>query len=205
MHRHFEEAFLKIAEISQSMLHPLQAFGSWETMNQMSEATYQTCFWCPLVQVALQQSECYAVRAAALQFVAVAMSMSSACTAKEAHEPRSPSLPDSNRSSPRGMLSSEQELPSDLSDTHDIDGLSLDDMPVPRGRITRTALAGPLRLQSDFALQYYTQDIWDFGIEQLLLQGSFWEQMPALLQVGVLIVVTGMGQLHEISDHVLCT
>ena len=48
---------------------------------------------------------------------------------------------------------------------------------------SRTGLAGPLMLQSSFAAQFYTQDIWDFGIEQLLLQGSFWEQLLPLLQV----------------------
>lgn len=44
--------------------------------------------------------------------------------------------------------------------------------------------AAPLFLQSDFAARQYTQGIWDFGVEQLLLQGSFWEQLPDLLQVG---------------------
>ena len=44
-------------------------------------------------------------------------------------------------------------------------------------------LAGPLFLQSEFAARQYTQDIWDFGVEQLLLQGSFWEQLPEMLQV----------------------
>ncbi len=44
--------------------------------------------------------------------------------------------------------------------------------------------ASPLFLQSNFAARQYTQGIWDFGVEQLLLQGSFWEQLPDLLQVG---------------------
>ena len=33
--------------------------------------------------------------------------------------------------------------------------------------------------------QHFGQDVWDFGVEQLLLQGTFWGQVPALLQVGV--------------------
>ena len=33
--------------------------------------------------------------------------------------------------------------------------------------------------------QHFGQDVWDFGVEQLLLQGPFWGQVPALLQVGV--------------------
>ena len=32
--------------------------------------------------------------------------------------------------------------------------------------------------------RHFGQDVWDFGVEQLLLQGTFWEQVPALLQVG---------------------
>lgn len=48
---------------------------------------------------------------------------------------------------------------------------------------SRAHLAGPLMLQSSFAAQYYTQGVWDFGIEQLLLQDSFWDQLLSLLQV----------------------
>ncbi len=43
--------------------------------------------------------------------------------------------------------------------------------------------AGPLFLQSEFAARHYTQGIWDFGAEQVLLHGSFWDQLPNLLQV----------------------
>lgn len=49
--------------------------------------------------------------------------------------------------------------------------------------LTGTSLAGPFFLQSDFGARQYAQGVWDFGVEQLLLQGSFWEQVPSLLQV----------------------
>ena len=50
----------------------------------------------------------------------------------------------------------------------------------PRGWQSQQGFAGPLMLQSGFAAGQYRQDIWDFGVEQLLLQGAFWEQLSSL-------------------------
>lgn len=162
------------------------------------------------LQVALQPSECHAVRAAALRFLAIAMTMSTAPAAKEAHEIKALALLDSNSASSERLLSKEQWVQSDMPNPEELNRVCLDDLPEPKSKMhiedndsfplddvrgpqgragsvwpfsTSAALAGPLMLQSDFAAQYYTQDIWDFGIEQLLLQGSFWERLPHMLQV----------------------
>ena len=147
---------------------------------------------CAPLQVALQQDECYAVRAAALQFLAVAMAVSSADAASEAHPDRHRSLAVRvSNSSPTAQpaVSADPRFQPDMTDSQE-DEASMHAMPGSRLRApsaradgSRAALAGPLMLQSSFAAQYYTQDIWDFGIEQLLLQDSFWEQLLSLLQV----------------------
>ena len=144
--------------------------------------------------MALHKGECLAVRAAALRFLAVAMTVSSSQAAEEAqvapsHQPQ----PDSPPGSPSSLHLAAPDKDSQQPDS-------------PVG-LTETALAqlalapsdggghgsgepwhsrgpaGPLFLQSDFGARQYTQGIWDFGVEQLLLQGSFWEQVPTLLQV----------------------
>ena len=135
------------------------------------------------------------MRAAALHFLSVAMAVSSSQAAQEAQlvpfhqqEPGSPSPCSPHLSVPR--QASEQayspvgltagalaEL--ELEPTDDDGGVQLQAMP----RQSRSGLAGPLLLQSDFGARQYSQGVWDFGVEHLLLQGSFWEQVPSLLQV----------------------
>lgn len=137
----------------------------------------------------MQQDECYAVRAAALRFLAVVMTASSFDAACEA-DPHLSSLPHNSSDTPpqHTVLAADARFQPDMT-KEEAEALSSQQSASARpGALTarassRTGLAGPLMLQSSFAAQYYTQDIWDFGIEQLLLQGSFWEQLLPLLQV----------------------
>ena len=147
--------------------------------------------------MALHKGECFAVRAAALRFLAVAMTVSSSQAAQEAQliPCKQPEL-DSAPPSPSSLhLSAPQIKPQQRNSPEGLTEAALArlalTMPaeVGEGRHAEPAhgrhLAGPLFLQSDFAGRQYTRDIWDFGVEQLLLQGSFWEQLPTLLQVGL--------------------
>lgn len=144
-----------------------------------------------MLQVALHKGECLAVRAAALRFLAVAMTVSSFQAAQEAqlvpfHQqesgPPSPCSP--HLSAPRQQVYSPAGLTAvalaglELAPADDDGGVQLQ----TPGQ-SRAGLAGPLFLQSDFGARQYSQGVWDFGVEQLLLQGSFWEQVPSLLQV----------------------
>ena len=78
-----------------------------------------------------------------------------------------------------------------MAETGTADWLSSEHVePEPRSSVvsvrphsSKANLAGPLMLQSSFAAQFYTQNVWDFGIEQLLMQDSFWEQLMSLLEV----------------------
>ena len=159
---------------------------SWTTMHALF------IVGCAPLQVALQQDDCYAVRAAALRFLAVAMAVSSADAASEAHPDRQHSLAVRvSNSSPtaQSAVSADPRFQPDMTDSeedeaslHATPGLRLR-APPARATGSRAALAGPLMLQSSFAAQYYTQEIWDFGIEQLLLQEFFWEKLLSLLQV----------------------
>jgi len=182
-------------------------------------------FLCRPSQVALQKEEPLAVRAAALRFLAVAMTISSSEAAHEAQQITHPShqypggtdhpqlysdpaSPDRSSLLASATASPHVQRPAMTTEAarsglalvpaaHD--GLvqsrgypSLQAVPVQsRGYPSLQAVpvqnqdfAGPLFLQSDFAARQYTQGIWDFGAEQLLLQGCFWEQLPELLQVG---------------------
>ncbi len=162
--------------------------------------------------MALQKEEPLAVRAAALRFLAVAMTMSSSEAAQEA-QPNThashqysratdhPQLYDDPASPDRSSLlasatgSPHVQRPAVTTEAAR-SGLALvpaahDGLVQSRGYPSLQAVpvqnqdfAAPLFLQSDFAARQYTQGIWDFGVEQLLLQGSFWEQLPDLLQVG---------------------
>ncbi|KAL0055596.1 hypothetical protein WJX82_002269 [Trebouxia sp. C0006] len=163
-----------------------------------------------LLKVALQKEEPLAVRAAALRFLAVAMTMSSSEAAQEA-QPNThashqysratdhPQLYDDPASPDRSSLlasatgSPHVQRPAVTTEAAR-SGLALvpaahDGLVQSRGYPSLQAVpvqnqdfAAPLFLQSDFAARQYTQGIWDFGVEQLLLQGSFWEQLPDLLQ-----------------------
>ena len=160
--------------------------------------------------MALQKEEPFAVRAAALRFLAVAMTVSSSEAAQEARhkhtppqepapitlvfcDPASPhrsSLPSAASASPcvqnPDVLTKAALVRlacASPADEHDLiectDGQSQQGVTVQA-----PGSAGPLLLQSDCAARQYTQGIWDFGVEQLLLQAaSFWEQLPDLLQV----------------------
>ncbi len=166
---------------------------------------------CPL-QVALQKEDPFAVRAAALRFLAVAMTISSSEAAREAQQMTHAShqypaatdrpQPYSNPASPdrSSLLASATASPHVQRPARTTEaassGLALvpaahDGLVQSRGYPSLQAVpvqgqdfGGPLFLQSHFAARQYTQGIWDFGVEQLLLQGSFWEQLPDLLQVG---------------------
>lgn len=149
------------------------------------------------------------MRAAALRFLAVAMTVSSSEAAQEAQHPHTipqGSVPIdhprifSNPASPN--QSSPPDAASALPRVHDPAVLTeaalgrlacaspSDDLTQHRDSRSQQAvtvqarsLAGPLLLQSDFAARQYTQGIWDFGIEQLLQASPFWEQLLDLLQV----------------------
>lgn len=145
------------------------------------------------LQVALHKGECCAVRAAALTFLAVAMAVSSSQAAQEAQplplnqlgsaSPTPPSL-----ALPAPAHASQQDCSlagltaAALAGSESWSGDGVRAVHTQAG-LMRTSLAGPLCLQSDFGAGLYTQGVWDFGVEQLLLQGSFWEQVPSLLQV----------------------
>ena len=144
--------------------------------------------------MALYKGECLGVRAAALRFLAVAMTVSSSQAAQEAqlvplHQQDSgPPNPCSPHLSAPCQASQQACSPAGLTAAA-LAGLELapgdDDggvqLQAPGQR--RSSLAGPLLLQSNFAARQYAQGVWDFGVEQLLLQDSFWEQVPVLLQV----------------------
>jgi len=135
------------------------------------------------------------VRAAALRFLAVAMTISSSEAAHEAQQITHPSHQypggtdhpqlysdpaSSDRSSLLASATASPHVQRPAMTTEAArSGLAI--VPVP---VQNQDFAGPLFLQSDFAARQYTQGIWDFGVEQLLLQGCFWEQLPDLLQVG---------------------
>ena len=137
--------------------------------------------------MAVHKGECLAVRAAALRFLAVAMTVSSSQAAQEAQlvpfrhqqsgppSQSSPRQPDPNQAAQQACSPAGLEAASADGDA----GMQVQAMP-GQGR---RGLAGPLLLQSDFGAQQFTQEVWDFGVEQLLLQGSFWEEVPSLLQV----------------------
>lgn len=141
--------------------------------------------------MALHKGECFAVRAAALKFLAVAMTVSSAQAAQETQlvpftqlgSP--PSSPCTHHLSAPGQDNSPAGLTAatlarlELASAEGDEGMQTRAM-LGQGR---RSLAGPLFLQSAFGARQYTQGIWDFGVEQLLLHGSFWEQVPLLLQV----------------------
>ena len=150
------------------------------------------------LQVALQRQECFAVRAAAMRFLAEAMATSSAQAAQDV-QPTQPTKQHSASpgsemcADPAGINST---VPSDAAQLGQdavqltesaLTGLALvpaevssPEMQQPRHWSSQIGLAGPLFLQSDFAVRHYNQDIWDFGVEQLLLQETFWEQLPQL-------------------------
>lgn len=146
-----------------------------------------------MMQVALHKGECLAVRAAALRFLAVAMTVSSSQAAQEAqlvplrHQDSGPSSQSSPRQPDPSQAAQQAYSPAGLTaaalaglETDGDAGMQLQAMPGQR----KTGLVGPLLLlQSDFGARQYSQGIWDFGVEQLLLQGSFWEEVPSLLQV----------------------
>ena len=162
--------------------------------------------------MALQKEEPLAVRAAALRFLAVAITISSSEAAQEAqqtthashqypgahddpqlyNDPASPdrsSLLASATVSPhvwRPAMTTEaaRSGPALVPAAHDGLGQSRGYPSLQAVPVQNQDFAGPLFLQSDFAARQYTQGIWDFGVEQLLLQGCFWEQLPDLLQVG---------------------
>ena len=145
--------------------------------------------------MALLKDECLAVRAAALRFLAAAMTVSSSQAAQEAQlvpfrqQESGPPSPCSPHLSVPCQASEQVYSPAGLTaaalaglklaPADDGGGMQLQAMP---GQ-SRSGLAGPLLLQSDFGAGQYSQGVWDFGVEQLLLQGSFWEQVPLLLQV----------------------
>ena len=162
--------------------------------------------------MALQKEEPFAVRAAALRFLAVAMTISSREAAHEAQQPThashlypratdcpqlysDPASPDRSSLLASATASPHVQRPAMTTEAAR-SGLALvsaahDGLVQSRGYPSLQAVpvqnqdfAAPLFLQSDFAARQYTQGIWDFGVEQLLLQGSFWEQLPHLLQVG---------------------
>ena len=152
--------------------------------------------------MALQKEEPLAVRAAALRFLAVAMTISSSEAAHEAEHithashqyPRATDRPQpySDPASPdrSSLLASATAWPHVQRPAMTTEaarcGLALvppahDALLHSRGYPSLQAVpvqnqdfAGPLFLQSDFAARQYTQGIWDFGVEQL----------PDLLQVG---------------------
>lgn len=136
----------------------------------------------------MQQDECYAVRAAALGFLAMAMVPTSAEVAAEAHL-NQPHQQHSNFA--LHAMAADARFQPDLAERGTADWLSSEHVePEPRSSVvsvrphsSKANLAGPLMLQSSFAAQFYTQDVWDFGIEQLLMQDSFWEQLLSLLEV----------------------
>ncbi|DBA67372.1 TPA: hypothetical protein ACH3X2_001663 [Trebouxia sp. C0005] len=163
-----------------------------------------------MLKVALQKEEPLAVRAAALRFLAVAMTISLSEAAHEAdhsthasHQyPRAtdrpqpysdPASPGRSRLLASATASPHVQRPAMTTEATSSglalvsaanDGLvqsreypSLQAVPVQN-----QDFAGPLFLQSDFAARQYAQGLWDFGVEQLLLQGSFWQQLPDLLQ-----------------------
>ncbi|DBB03962.1 TPA: hypothetical protein ACH3X1_013032 [Trebouxia sp. C0004] len=161
-----------------------------------------------LLKVVLQKEEPLAVRAAALRFLAVAMTISSSEAAHEAQQMKHASHQspgDTHRSQPysdpaspdrSSLLASAPASPHvqrpAMTTEAASSGLAL--VPVAHDGLLQSSgypdlqavpvqdFAGPLFLQSDFAARQYTQGVWDFGVEQLLLQGSFWEQLPDLLQ-----------------------
>lgn len=149
------------------------------------------------MQVALHKGECLAVRGAALRFLAVAMTVSSSQAAHEAQlvpcrhlesgppSQSSPRQPDASQAAqqaygPAGLTAAALAGLEAASADGDA-GVQVQAM--PRQGQTGLAGAGPLLLQSDFGARQYAHGIWDFGVEQLLLQGSFWEEVPSLLQV----------------------
>lgn len=147
------------------------------------------------------------MRAAALRFLAVAMTLSSSQAAGETQAMQStscqpapidksqtfsdPGSPDrAGLFAPDTALSGKSPVILTEAALARLDGMPAADSESAHLRSNLQAVAeqgqgfaGPLFLQSDFAARCYTQGIWDFGIEQLLLQGTFWEQLPSLLQV----------------------
>ena len=133
-----------------------------------------------------------------MRFLAVAMATSSAQAAQEVqptqpteHHPASPGS--EMCADPAGLNSTEESDTAQAGQGAEqltesaLAGLALvtaevssPELQQPRHWSSQTGLAGPLFLQSDFAARHYNQDIWDFGVEQLLLQGTFWEQLPQL-------------------------
>lgn len=145
--------------------------------------------------MALHKGECLAVRAAALRFLAVAMTVSSSQAAHEAqlvpfhHQESGPPSQSSPRQPDPGQAAQQAYSPAGLTaaalaglESASGDGDAGVQLQAMSGQ-GRKGLAGPLLLQSDFGARQYAQGIWDFGVEQLLLQGSFWEEVPSLLQV----------------------
>lgn len=163
---------------------------------------------CPR-QVALQKEEPFAVRAAALRFLAVAMTVSSSEAAQEAQHthiipqgsvpivhprvfsnPASPDKPSLPSAAPALLHVRDPAVLTEAALARLACASPSDDLTQHRDSRSQQAvtvqahsLAGPLCLQSDFAARQYTQGIWDFGTEQLLQASSFWEQLLDLLQV----------------------
>lgn len=151
------------------------------------------------------------MRAAALTFLAVAMAVSSSQAAQEAQllplnqlgsaspTPPSLTLPAPAHASQQdcSLAGLTEAAPAEL-DSGSGDGVRAVHT---QAGLNRTSLAGPLCLQSDFAAGLYAQGVWDFGVEQLLLQGSFWEQVPSLLQVWPLVPSTAFPLLQPQDCH----
>ena len=186
------------------------------------QAAKTTACRCCAVQVALSQTEPYAVRAGALCFLSAAVAESSEQARRDvqaswalplhlasATRPWESHPADSGSDAPAVQADSTQtslkcvaaSLPADpASPTCQVVECQAEPPGAERGRQQQQPVlaasfahsmagagdspgASNQAPQDPARQQHFGQDVWDFGVEQLLLQGTFWGRVPALLQV----------------------